>query len=53
MEELMPELVGLVLSHVDPLSLVACRFVCTTWRERITSPRSARDEAKSISRIMA
>jgi hypothetical protein len=33
MEELggLPELVGLVLSQADPLDLVACRFVCTTW----------------------
>jgi hypothetical protein len=31
MEELMPELVGLVLSHVNPLGLMACHFVCTTW----------------------
>jgi hypothetical protein len=31
MEELMPELVGMVLSHVDCLSLAACWFVCTTW----------------------
>jgi hypothetical protein len=30
MEELMPELVGLVLSQVDHHGLVACRFVCTT-----------------------
>jgi hypothetical protein len=37
MEELMPELVGLVLSQVDRPSLVACRFVCTTWM-RTTSP---------------
>src|SRR5688572_11733673 len=39
MEELMPELVVLVLSHVDPPSLVACRFVCTAWMERTTSPQ--------------
>jgi hypothetical protein len=31
-EELMPELVALVLSHVDRVSLVASRFVCATWK---------------------
>jgi hypothetical protein len=31
MEELMPELVGMVLSHVDCINFVACWFVCTTW----------------------
>jgi hypothetical protein len=30
-EELMPELMELVLSHIDHASLVACQFVCTTW----------------------
>jgi hypothetical protein len=30
-EELMPELVEMVLGHVDRVGLVACRFVCTTW----------------------
>jgi hypothetical protein len=33
----MPELVGLVLSQVDHRSLVACRFVCTTWT-RVSPP---------------
>jgi hypothetical protein len=40
MEELMPELVGLVLGQVDRLDLVACRFVCTTWM-RTSPPRDA------------
>jgi hypothetical protein len=31
MEELMPELVEMVLSQVNCVSLDACRFVCTTW----------------------
>jgi hypothetical protein len=31
-EELMPELVALVLSHVDRVSFVASRFVCATWK---------------------
>jgi hypothetical protein len=44
MEEVMPELVEmvtvLVLSHVDRISLVACRFVCTAWmRTTTTRPR--------------
>jgi hypothetical protein len=38
MEELMPELVALVLSHVEPLSLVACRFVSTTWMRASPPP---------------
>jgi hypothetical protein len=38
MEELIPELVALVLSQVDRVSLVACRFVCTTWMRTTTSP---------------
>jgi hypothetical protein len=38
MEELMPELVEMVLSHVDRVSLVACRFVCTTWMRTTTTP---------------
>jgi hypothetical protein len=32
MEEVMLELVVLVLNHVNQLSLVACQFVCTTWK---------------------
>jgi hypothetical protein len=36
MEELMPELVALMLNQVDHHSLIACRFVCTTWMH--TSP---------------
>jgi hypothetical protein len=28
----MPELVALVLSTVDHVSLAACPFVCTTWK---------------------
>jgi hypothetical protein len=37
MDKLMPELVALVLSHVDRPSLVACHFMCTMWM-RTTSP---------------
>jgi hypothetical protein len=36
-EELMPELVALVLDHVDRLGLVVCCFVCTTWMTRMCS----------------
>jgi hypothetical protein len=36
-EELMPELVALVLSHVDRVSLVASRFVCATWKRASAS----------------
>jgi hypothetical protein len=46
MEELMPELVGMVLSQVDRINLVACRFVCATWM-RITSPPPTRDADES------
>jgi hypothetical protein len=31
-EELMPELVALVLNHVDHVTLVACPFMCTMWK---------------------
>jgi hypothetical protein len=44
MEEFMPELVGLVLSQVDHHSLVACRFVCTTWM-RVSPPPLAPPQA--------
>jgi hypothetical protein len=44
MEELMPELVEMVLSQVDRVSLVACRFVCTSWMCITTiSPPPRRD----------
>jgi hypothetical protein len=43
MDELMPELVGLILSHVDRPSLIGCRFVCTTWMH-ITSPPPPRQD---------
>jgi hypothetical protein len=39
MEEVMPELVGLVLSFVDQLSLVPCRFVCRAWTRHL--PRTS------------
>jgi hypothetical protein len=39
MEEPMPELVELILSYIDSISLVACRFVCTAWMH--TTPKAA------------
>jgi hypothetical protein len=39
MDELMPELVALVLTHVDRVSLVASRFVCATWKRAGNLPR--------------
>jgi hypothetical protein len=41
MEELMPELVEMVLSQVNRLGLIACRFVCTTWMRASPRPREA------------
>jgi hypothetical protein len=38
MEEVVPELVALVFSHVDRINLFACRFVCTTWMAMIKIP---------------
>ena len=37
MDELMVELVGLVLSHVDPLTLPACRAVCSRWNHALAT----------------
>jgi hypothetical protein len=39
MEDLMPELVGMILNHVDRPSLIACSFVCTTWMRARPPPR--------------
>jgi hypothetical protein len=52
MDELMPELVALVLNHVDLVSLVACPFVCTTWK-RVSLPLLALEEDYSHSREVA
>jgi hypothetical protein len=38
MDDIMPELVALVLDHVDYVSRVACRFVCTTWKRVSPQP---------------
>jgi hypothetical protein len=35
MEDLMPELVGMILNH----GLIACSFVCTTWMRARPPPR--------------
>jgi hypothetical protein len=48
MEELMPELVSLVLGHVDSVSLVACRFACATWMRIISAPQEADQEKKNF-----
>jgi hypothetical protein len=40
---MMPELVAMVLSHVDHPSLVACSFVwCTTWKPPARSTAAVR-----------
>jgi hypothetical protein len=41
MEELMPKLVGLVLSQIELLSLAACWFMCTTWMTALPPPSSS------------
>jgi hypothetical protein len=41
MEELMPKLVGLVLSQIELLSLAACWFMCTTWMTALPPPPAA------------
>jgi hypothetical protein len=48
MEELMAELVGLILGHVDQLSVPCCRFVCRRWNHILTASFANRITPPSI-----
>jgi hypothetical protein len=53
MDELMPELVALVLTHVDRVSLVASRFVCATWKRAAGSLPHHQEEEDDYSQQVA